>query len=116
MESGGRAALVAATLAGHSTGPLVVVCAHPGDIDDFLDDLSLFAPLEAARFPSWESMNTEQLIHDEVYGDRLLAQAIARRPGRDHGTAGDRHQHSGAHSAGPRACEAGRSDAQHWRR
>ncbi|MES1213224.1 MAG: transcription-repair coupling factor [Singulisphaera sp.] len=68
---GSSCALVAAALAGHATGPLVVVCAHPGDIDDFLDDLSLFAPLEAARFPAWESTNTEQLIHDEVYGDRV---------------------------------------------
>jgi len=68
---GSSCALVAATLAAHASGPLVVVCAHPGDIDDFLDDLSLFAPLEAARFPAWESSTTEQLIHDEVYGDRV---------------------------------------------
>ncbi|HVU89197.1 MAG TPA: transcription-repair coupling factor [Pirellulales bacterium] len=78
---GSSCALVAATLAGQAAGPLVVVCAHPGDIDDFLDDLSLFAPLEAARFPAWESMNTEQLIHDEVYGDRLrlLKQLLAAK-------------------------------------
>src|SRR5579863_4799884 len=57
---GSSCALVAATLAGHAPGPLVVVCPHPGDVDDFLDDLALFAPIEAARFPAWESTTADQ--------------------------------------------------------
>jgi len=68
---GSSCALVAAALAGHAPGPLVVVCAHPGDVDDFVDDLSLFAALDPARFPAWESTTADQLIHDDVYGDRL---------------------------------------------
>ena len=78
---GSSCALVAATLAGHAPGPLVVVCPHPGDVDDFLDDLALFVPLDPARFPAWESTTADQLIHDEVFGDRvrLLKQLLAAR-------------------------------------
>ncbi|HEY1600583.1 MAG TPA: transcription-repair coupling factor [Pirellulales bacterium] len=79
---GSSCALVAAALAGHAPGPLVIVCAHPGDVDDFLDDLSLFSPLDPARFPSWESTGADQLLHDEVFGDRvrLLKQLTSASP------------------------------------
>ncbi|MBI2826461.1 MAG: transcription-repair coupling factor [Planctomycetia bacterium] len=76
---GSSCALVAAALAGHAPATLVVVCAHPGDVDDFVDDLALFTPVESARFPAWEASIAEQLIHDEVFGDRvrLLKQLAA---------------------------------------
>lgn len=68
---GSSCALAAAALLQHARGPLVVVCPHPGDLDDFLDDLALFAPVQGRRFPSWETLPSDRLVQDEVFGDRL---------------------------------------------
>ncbi|MGH7137224.1 MAG: hypothetical protein ACREHD_15890, partial [Pirellulales bacterium] len=48
---GSSCALVAATLARHSPGPLVIVCPQPADIDDFCDDLALFTEARPERLP-----------------------------------------------------------------
>jgi transcription-repair coupling factor (superfamily II helicase) len=68
---GSACALAAAALVRHSSGPLVVVCPRQDDIDDFCDDFSLFSSTRCERFPAWESDPREQLVHDEIYGDRL---------------------------------------------
>ncbi|HEV3005428.1 MAG TPA: hypothetical protein VGX78_13260, partial [Pirellulales bacterium] len=68
---GSSCALVAATLARHAPGPLVVVCPQPAEIDDFCDELALFTDLSPTRFPAWETLPTERTVHDEVFGDRL---------------------------------------------
>ena len=68
---GSSCALVAASLARHGTGPLVVVCAHGDDLDDFAADLSLFSDVAVEPFPAWETNQRERLLCDEIYGDRL---------------------------------------------
>ena len=68
---GSSCALLAAALARHAPGPLVVVCPHPHDIDELVEDLALFAAETSERFPAWESSPDEGLIHDEVFGDRV---------------------------------------------
>jgi transcription-repair coupling factor (superfamily II helicase) len=68
---GSSCALLAATLARHAPGPLLVVCPHPAEIDNFVDDLALFTADEPARFPAWEALPTDRLVQDDVYGDRL---------------------------------------------
>jgi transcription-repair coupling factor (superfamily II helicase) len=68
---GSSCALVAATLVKQSPGPLVVICAHPGDIDEFVDDLVLFSAVKPARFSAPESLPSETTVRDEVLGDRL---------------------------------------------
>ncbi|MBI1904504.1 MAG: transcription-repair coupling factor [Planctomycetia bacterium] len=68
---GSSCALVAAALEPHVARSLVVVCPHPGDVDSFCDDLAVFSPLAAERFPAWETTSREVLLHDEVYGERL---------------------------------------------
>jgi transcription-repair coupling factor (superfamily II helicase) len=68
---GSSSALVAAALAEQCSGSLVVVCPHQGDIDEFADDLALFTSTPAEKFPAWESLPTERLIRDDVFGDRL---------------------------------------------
>ena len=47
---------MAAGLLESAPGPLVVVCTHGDDIDDFIADLSLFSRTPAERFPAWESV------------------------------------------------------------
>jgi len=68
---GSSCALVAATLAQHTSGPLVVVCPQAGEVDDFCDELNLFTSIQPIRFPAWETLTTERTVHDEVFGDRL---------------------------------------------
>ncbi len=68
---GSSCALVAASLASRSPGPLVVVVAHGDDIDTFCDDLALFCPVEPERFPPWESERGDRVLVDESFGERL---------------------------------------------
>ena len=68
---GSSCALVAASLARHAAGPLVVVWPHIDDLDDFCDDLALFAAVTPERFPAWERESRETVIYDETYGERL---------------------------------------------
>jgi transcription-repair coupling factor (superfamily II helicase) len=82
---GSSCALVAATLARHAPGPLVVVCPHPADLDGLADDLRLFTNTAAEIFPAREAVGGERVLVDEVFGDRLrllkrLA-ALAPHPG-----------------------------------
>jgi transcription-repair coupling factor (superfamily II helicase) len=70
---GSSCALVAASLVQHASGPLIVVTAHGDDLDDFSDDLSLFATLRPERFPALERerRDADTVIYDENYGERL---------------------------------------------
>ena len=68
---GSSCALVAASLAEHRPGPLVVVFAHGDNADDFIDDFALFSSLPVEQFPVSESRSGEQVLRDEAYGQRL---------------------------------------------
>ncbi|MEE8452350.1 MAG: transcription-repair coupling factor, partial [Thermoguttaceae bacterium] len=68
---GSSCALCAAALAADAPAPLVIVCPQIDDIDRFVDDLALFWEPAAQRFPAWESLPSERVIHDEVFGDRV---------------------------------------------
>ena len=78
---GSSCALVAAALVRQAPGPLVIVCPHPHDIDELVEDLALFTSATVERFPAWESSPEEGLIHDEVFGDRVrLLKLLAGSP------------------------------------
>jgi transcription-repair coupling factor (superfamily II helicase) len=68
---GSSCALVAVAIRRQLSRTLVVVTAHPDDIDDFCADWSLFSPVEPETFPVWETEPGERIVHDEVFGDRL---------------------------------------------
>ena len=68
---GSSCALAAAALASHAPDPLIVVCPQIDDIDEMVADLALFSRLTAERFSAWESLPSERVIHDEVFGERL---------------------------------------------
>ncbi|MDZ4779457.1 MAG: transcription-repair coupling factor [Planctomycetia bacterium] len=68
---GSSCALVAAAIAEHAPGPLVIVCPHPGEVDDLVDDLALFSRRPKLMFPAWESLPDDDAAVDEVGGDRL---------------------------------------------
>ena len=77
---GSSCALVAAVLASHAPGALVVVCPQIDGIDDLIDDLALFTRLTPERFPAWESLPSERVVHDEVFGDRVRLLKLLQGP------------------------------------
>lgn len=78
---GSAAALAAAALSGQASCVLVVI-AHPRDLDAWCGDLESFAGREPAVLPAWDSRpGTEGL--DEVSGQRLrLVKQLASDPPR----------------------------------
>jgi transcription-repair coupling factor (superfamily II helicase) len=68
---GSACALAAAALSEHCPTTLLIVTPHMDDVDDLLDDLALFTPATPELFPAWESLPSERVIHDEVFGDRV---------------------------------------------
>ena len=68
---GSACALVAAALSEVCPSTTLVVCPRAADIDKLADDLAVFSPLSAVRFPAWESEPGERLVYDDIYSDRL---------------------------------------------
>jgi transcription-repair coupling factor (superfamily II helicase) len=68
---GSSCALVAAALAARAPGPVVIVCPHVDDTDEFAEDLRLFCRLAPEIFAARESLPSEQVLSDEVFGDRV---------------------------------------------
>src|SRR5829696_5966009 len=68
---GSACALVAAALAQHSRGPLVVILPTDREANDTAADLELFLGQEPQFYPAWETAPDERLVHDETFGERL---------------------------------------------
>ncbi|MBN2577833.1 MAG: hypothetical protein JXB10_02495 [Pirellulales bacterium] len=68
---GSSCALITAALLQQAPGVLVVVCPHDDEADDLINDLALFAPQTAERFPAWESLPGEHDAASGIFGDRL---------------------------------------------
>ncbi len=65
------AALVAAALALRAPQTLLVVLAHPREVDFWIEDLYCFSGLRSNVFPAWESLPTAETVLDEIGGRRL---------------------------------------------
>jgi transcription-repair coupling factor (superfamily II helicase) len=65
------AALVAATLGLHAPATLLVVLAHPRDLDDWGGDILSFSGLHVGIFPAWDALPTADTVVDEIGGQRL---------------------------------------------
>lgn len=68
---GSSCALAAAALIEHAPATLCIVCPHPADVDEFYDELALFTAHRVEKFPAWETLPSELVVRDEVYGDRM---------------------------------------------
>ena len=68
---GSAAALSDAALGLHAPHTLLVVLAHPRDVDGWAEDLFSFAGLRPAIFPAWDSLPTDVVTVDEVAVQRL---------------------------------------------
>jgi transcription-repair coupling factor (superfamily II helicase) len=67
---GSSRALVAAALASHCPGTLVVVLPHTNEVDSLCEDLKLFIDSDNECLPAWESDAGERLVYDETFGQR----------------------------------------------
>jgi transcription-repair coupling factor (superfamily II helicase) len=68
---GSSGALVSAALALHAPQTLLLVLAHPRDVDLWAEDLHSFAGLRPIVFPAWDALPTKETVLDEIGGQRL---------------------------------------------
>src|SRR5262245_2728435 len=68
---GSSAALAAATLGRHAPSTLLVVIAHPRDLDAWADDLASFGGAPPTVFPAWDSLPTGETMLDDIAVKRL---------------------------------------------
>ncbi|HEY7327100.1 MAG TPA: transcription-repair coupling factor [Gemmataceae bacterium] len=82
---GSSGALATAVLARQTPRTLLVVLAHPRDLDGWISDLCSFAGIDPVVFPAWDDFRQEaSLAVDEIAGQRLrlLKQLEGRNPPR----------------------------------
>src|SRR4051812_8273114 len=80
---GSSAALSVAALAAEAPTTVLVVLAHPGDVDPWANDLHSFTGRRPAVFPAFESWPPEPSAFDETPGRRLRTlQKLATDPPR----------------------------------
>ena len=65
------AALVAATLGLQAPKTLLIVLAHPHDLDSWSEDLASFSGEKSLVFPAWDALPTVETVRDETGGQRL---------------------------------------------
>ncbi|MFO0808072.1 MAG: transcription-repair coupling factor [Gemmataceae bacterium] len=68
---GSSAALAVATLAGDAPGPVLVVIAHPGDLEAWSADLAGLTGNHPHVLPAFDTLPNEPKPHDPVAGARL---------------------------------------------
>src|SRR5579862_4448894 len=68
---GSSAALATAALALQTPRTLLVVIAHPRDVDGWLGDLNSFSGLRPVAFPAWDNQPGSGDGIDEIAGQRL---------------------------------------------
>src|SRR5262245_35956360 len=68
---GSSCALTAAALGLHAPSTLLIVVAHPRDLDGWIEDVAGFAGIRPVVFPAWDSMPSGAAGPDEVSGQRL---------------------------------------------
>jgi transcription-repair coupling factor (superfamily II helicase) len=81
---GSSGALTAAALGLHAPHTLLVVLAHPRDVDGWIGDLAGFGGATPVVFPAWDTLPGDGAHVDEVAGQRLrlLKQFLTAEPPR----------------------------------
>ncbi|MSQ93152.1 MAG: transcription-repair coupling factor [Gemmataceae bacterium] len=65
------ASFVAGALGLQTPATLLIVLAHPRDLDAWDEDLLSFSGLRAVTFPAWDALPTVDTVLDEIGGKRL---------------------------------------------
>jgi len=75
---GSAAALTASMLGRHAPGTLLIVLAHPRDLDGWVGDLQSFSGSTPSIFSAWDDMPGEATGESEIAGQRLrILKALA---------------------------------------
>ena len=77
---GSSAALVTAALADHAPRTLLVVIAHPRDLDSWVEDLAGFAGRRPVVFPAWDTLPADGASLDTARQGLAGARAARARP------------------------------------
>jgi transcription-repair coupling factor (superfamily II helicase) len=78
---GSSSALVAAALGLHAPQTVLIVIAHPRDLDAWAEDLAGFSGQRPTIFPAWDALPTDSSVIDEVAGQRLrLLKQLETKP------------------------------------
>src|SRR5437763_1871083 len=67
---GSSAALAASALGLHAPRTLLIVIAHPRDVDGWVEDVASFAGVRPLVFPAWDHLPSDSSVADEVAGQR----------------------------------------------
>lgn len=70
---GSSASLVAAALGTNAPRTVLIVLAHPRDVDGWTEDLVSFTGMRPLFFPAWDRLPSDASTVDEVAGQRLRA-------------------------------------------
>src|SRR5262245_47690807 len=65
------ASLSAATLLGRCPKTLLIVLAHPRELDNWAEDLVSFTGERAHVFPAWDQLPGAETVIDDIGGSRL---------------------------------------------
>ncbi len=65
------AALAVGALAKNAPATLLVVLAHPRDLDAWAEDLASFTGMTSHVFPAWDSLPNKETVRDDIGGQRL---------------------------------------------
>src|SRR5260370_23311499 len=65
---GSSASLAAAALGLQAPRALLIVIAHPRDVDSWADDIESFTGIRPAVFPAWDAIPTDSSALDAVSG------------------------------------------------
>ncbi len=68
---GSASALATAAVGLHAPQAVLVLIAHPRDVDGWADDLASFTGTRPAVFPAWDALPGDSSVLDEVAGQRL---------------------------------------------
>src|SRR5262245_52959483 len=67
---GSSGALVTAAIGLHAPKSLLIVIAHPRDVDGWADDVASFAGVRPVQFPAWDNLPGDSTVIDEIAGQR----------------------------------------------
>ena len=65
------ASLSVATLVRHAPATVLVVLAHPRDLDSWAEDLASYTGIASFTFPAWDSLPNKETVRDDIGGQRL---------------------------------------------
>ena len=68
---GSSGGLVAAALGLHAPQTVLIVIAHPREVDGWVEDIASFAGLRPVVFPAWDQVPGEETRVDDIAGQRL---------------------------------------------